>query len=100
MRTVFAALTFLLVLAGAAFGADRVERSALLLLPDEVSAQQPLRAAVEFRWTDDAPLQISTWTRNAVQSTLGEIQVFDEHGKEVQMFFPVSLPTVPNGERT
>ena len=82
------------------FGAEREERTALLILPEEVSAQHPFHPEVELRWDDEAPLRISTWTRKEEQSTLGEVQVFDEHGKEVQMFFPVSIPTVPDGERT
>lgn len=100
MKKAFTTVIAFLALAAAASGTERVERTALLLLPEEVSAHHPFRAAVEFRWDDEAPLRISTWTRKDVHSTLGEIQVFDEHGKEVQMFFPVSIPTVPDGERT
>jgi len=44
------------------------------------------------------PLRIATWALKEGESTLGDIQVFNEDGTEVQMIFPVTLPLMPNGE--
>ena len=100
MKKFLAALIVLTAFTASGSDVERMERTALLILPEVISSEHPFRPSVEFRWDDEAPLRISTWTLNDSQSTLGEVQVFDENGKEVPIIYPVTLPTIPDGELT
>ncbi len=82
-----------------ALSVEILERTALLILPEEVSPKTPFRADIKLRWEDETPLRITTWALREGECTLGEIQVFDEQGREVQMIFPVTLPLMSDGER-
>ena len=81
------------------FAASRIEKSALLLLPEINSIHDNLKASVEFRWDEDAPVTLDTWSHDGRLSTLGTIEVFDEDGKEVAMFYPISMPLIPTGKK-
>lgn len=81
-------------------GADRIEKTALLLIPETVSIQERLPIAVEFRWDEDIPVTLDTWDFSGELETMGDVTVFDENGKEVAVIFPVSLPLIPSGRRT
>lgn len=96
----FAFLLVLCAFVHVAETADRIEKTALLLIPETVSIQEKLPIAVEFRWDEDIPVTLDTWDINGELETLGEVTVFDENGKEVAMMFPVSMPLVPSGRRT
>ena len=93
-------MVFLSMVAFATGGmaASRPDKPALLLLPDLVSIRENLIASVEFRWDGDAAVTLDTWSDGGRLSTLGEIRVFDENGKEVPIWFPVSLPLMPTGK--
>src|ERR1700704_4864203 len=86
----FAFLLVLCAFVHVARAADRIEKTALLLIPETVSIQERLPIAVEFRWDEDIPVTLDTWDINGELETLGEVTVFDENGKDVAMMFPVS----------
>lgn len=80
--------------------ADRIEKTALLLIPETVSIQERLPIAVEFRWDENMPVTLDIWDFRGEVRTMGSLIVYDENGKEVAMSFPMSLPLLPTGKRT
>ena len=87
-------------MAQVAYAAKQIEKPALLLMPDEISIHRRITASVEFRWDEDMPVTLEVLSKQNEVSTLGDITVYDEDGKEVPMSFPVSLPPAPDGQKT
>ena len=99
-KTVTALLFALYAFSVVLGGAERVEKPALLLIPEVVSMGQHIAASVEFRWDEDMPVTLDVLVLANEVSTLGDLTVYDENGKEVPMSFPMSLPPAPNGKKT
>jgi hypothetical protein len=79
--------------------ASETRKSAILLLPDVITIGGEFEAIVECRWDEATPVILDIWEMNGRVSTLGELSVFDEDGKEVPMEFPVSMPPAPTGTK-
>jgi hypothetical protein len=94
------ALFFAILSMSVARAAPGMEKAAILILPPSIAIGDQIKGFVEFRWSDDAPVTLNTWTIHGELSTLTNLSVFDESGKKVNWVAPVSLPIVPNGTRT
>jgi hypothetical protein len=79
-----------------------LEKPALLSLPKEVTAWSQFDVEMAFRWDEDTPLKITTWSLKKGLSIEGEIQFFDESGKKIGMIIPTPMaspPPIQNDER-
>jgi hypothetical protein len=99
MRISSAILLAFAAFVATAAAASRIEKTALLVLPDVISIHGDLPASVEFKWDEETPVTLDTWLFDGRLSTYGEITVFDEGGKEVPTIYPVSMPLVPSGKK-
>jgi hypothetical protein len=80
--------------------ARSMEKSALLLLPLTIESQRDLRPTVEFRWDEDTPVEIWTVAVEGRLCTHGELKVYSADGKEMPMFYPMTMPLIPSGSKT
>lgn len=78
---------------------ERVEKSAMLLLPAELAQGEDIVANVLLRWDEDDPLTIHTVVVDGRLCTHGELLVYDEDGREMPMIYPATMPLVPTGSR-
>lgn len=95
MKKTIAILTALCGFGAQGFAAAQVEKSALLLLPEVISSRVSLKVSVEFRWDEDTPMTLDAFSNGGRLCTNGSIEIFDENGKEVPIFYPVSMPPLP-----
>ena len=93
----FVALLLAVLFGNVDLAADEIRRPAILVLPASVSMGDRLTGFVEFRWNDDNPVILDTWTIHGELCMLTFLSIYDESGKEVQWITPVSLPMMPNG---
>lgn len=98
MKTAAMRLCVFLALVSSLGGAPVKEKPALLIIPAIISAHD-LSAQVAFRWDEDTPVVVSTWSIRGELRIYGVLTVFDESGKEVPAIVPVSLPLAPTGEK-
>ena len=99
MKILPAIVLAFVALAATAAAASRLEKSALLLLPDVISIHGGLSASVEFKWDEEKPVTLDTWSFDGRLSTYGEIAVFEDGGKEVPTIYPLSMPLLPSGKK-
>jgi len=99
LRNVGALLLSLLLLS-AIRAAPSGDKPAVLILTPSISIGEQIEGFVEFRWDNEAPVKLNTWTINGELSTLTNLSVFDEAGKKVNWVVPISLPIAPDGVKT
>jgi hypothetical protein len=102
MKTILITIGMFFALVANVMAVDRLERSALLSIPELVTAWSQFDVEVAFRWDEDTPLKITTWSLKDGLSIAGEIQFFDESGKKVGMINPsppASILQIQNAER-
>jgi|LNAP01.1.fsa_nt_gb hypothetical protein len=102
MKTILLTIGVFFALVANVRAADRLERSALLSIPEEVTAWSQFDVEVAFRWDEDTPLKITIWSLKKGLSVAGEIEFFDENGKMIRRMFPTqpaSMPQIQNAER-
>lgn len=90
----------------AAFGAQALEKPAVLTLPKVIEFEKGggvyLYGTFRFRWDGASPLTIPVWNNPKTDKTgslLVEIIVFDESDREIDRQFFVSMPPVWTEER-
>jgi hypothetical protein len=93
-------LIFVILFSIASIGhsAGRIEKTALLLLPSQIHAHSVFEASVEFRWDEDEVLVLDIWSIRG-ESVYGDVRVYDEHGNEVPLLYPMSMPITPDRQR-
>lgn len=99
MKHLIAGLLILSALTSSGRAAAQIEKPALLLVPETISLRENLNAIVAFRWDEDMPVTLDTWSHGGRLSTLGAIEVFDEKGNEVPQFHALSMPLIPTGKK-
>ncbi|MBI2813469.1 MAG: hypothetical protein HYX71_04240 [Opitutae bacterium] len=87
------------------FGSGVLRKPAVLIMPDLVEFRAGsvylLRAEIGFRWDEQEPLKINVWQREKSgkrEWLLGDVQIFDENGRELERQFFMSIPPMPDGE--
>ena len=87
------------------FGGGVLRKPAVLIMADLVEYRTGsgylLRAEMGFRWDEQESLKINVWQREKSGKQdwlLGDVQIFDEDGRELERQFFVSIPPMPDGE--